>query len=570
LICGTAQVRLAVVWGCSLAAVAALLWVGTPSPWLLSVAAVNAAVLVLRPRFAPALLAVDAGVMAWRGHLLAPMYLGNNFDTWMHLTIIRRVLENGPFPPDPFYAGHSAAPLLSVVHHLYGAAAWLTQLPIGQIWFWGIPMVVVLIGAVAYFFHRELLGDSTAAFFAAMFYLVSRYFEWPTANYPRVVGPAFLLLSLALTLRGLRLDNRRLLLMAGLALGLAIAAHPVAGVMSAMLIGAVLLGEWILEWRAGRGRTFVPTLLAVVAGAAIMAGPWIVYDFVGLLNKGETAPILQNVENTAEDLPYFVKRHVARILRAGVPFGDPGLRWTVLWGLPVLLGVARLFTTACERRIRVYVTAATAVALVVMWSPLTDSFIAFFTPRYVARFFYVLPFPALAGFGLAWACRYRNGAGPRLAAAAVFTLYAALLLRSVDSPTLPEIEPPAAKLARPDLEKIEPLLRNRVVLSARDIAYELPYFTGAFVAWAPQGHSNQWTWDRERVRGALAILNGRSKPDAIRAFCERYEVEFALLSADADDAIGPLLATGEFQRRTEIPGYVLLERRPPGEPKPRG
>jgi hypothetical protein len=214
--------------------------------------------------------------------------------------------------------------------------------------------------------------------------------------------------------------------------------------------------------------------------------------------------------------------------------------------------------------------AAAAVALVVMWSPLTDSFIAFFTARYIARFFYVLPFPALAGFGLAWACRYRNGTGPRLVVAAVFTLYAALLLRSVDSPTLPGIEQPVAKLTRPDLEKIEPLIRNRVVLAARDIAYELPYFTGAFVAWTPQGHSNQWAWDRERVRGALAILKGKSRPEAIRSFCRRYDVEFALLHADADEALGPLLATGEFQRRTEIPGYVLLERRASGAAKPHG
>jgi hypothetical protein len=326
---GARTLRIGAVSACVLASATAALWVGMPTPGLLLLAAVHAPVLVLRPRWVPALLAADFGLMAFRSFALAPAYFGHNFDTWMHLAIIRRVVENGPFPPDPFFAGYGAAPILSLVHQLYGAVVWLTGQPIDRIWLGGIPVVVVLIGAAAYFFHRELLGDSTAAFFAAMFYLVSRYFEWPTANYPRVVGPAFLLLSLALTMRGLRLDSRRLLALSGLALGLAIAAHPVAGVMSAMVVGAVLLGEWILEWRAGRGRSFVPALLAVAAGAAITAGPWIIYDFVGLLHKGETAPILQDVENAAEDLPFFVKRHIARILRAGVPFGDQGLRWTV-------------------------------------------------------------------------------------------------------------------------------------------------------------------------------------------------------------------------------------------------
>jgi hypothetical protein len=529
---------------------------------MLAWAVVSAAVLVRQPRFTAALLAVNAGFAAWIGHLLAPIYLGRNFDTWMHLTIVRRVLENGPFPPDPFYAGHSAAPLVSVVHHVHAAAAWLTGLPIGQLWFWGIPLAVGLTAAAAYFFHRELLGDSAAAFFAAMFYLVSRYFEWPTASYPRVIGPTFLLLSLALTMRGLRLDSRRLLVMAGLALGLAIAAHPIAGVMSAMVIGAVLLEEWFLESRAGRGRAFAPALLAVGCGAAVAAGPWIVYDFAALLNKGETAPLLQNAVGTTEDLAFFLTHDAERIIRAGAHVGDQGFRWIVLWGLPVLAGIARLFTADATRRIRVYVVATLAVVLVVVWSPLSHSFQEWFTPRYVARFFYVLPFPALAGFGLAWLYRYRDAAGARLAAGAVFALYAALLLRSMEPQPAPDIPPLSEKLARPELAEIEPLLHGRVVLAARNIAYELPYFTGAFVTWNPQGHANPWAWDRERVGGSLKILKGKLTPQAILEFCDIYAVEFALLPVDAKEALAPIRETGEFERRAEIPGYVLLERSP--------
>jgi hypothetical protein len=543
-----------------LAATGALLWVGPPSLVMLAWAAVSAAVLVREPRFASALLAVNAGLAAWIGHLLAPIYLSRNFDTWMHLTIIRRVLENGPFPPDPFYAGHDAAPLVSVVHHVYAAAAWLLQLPIGELWFWGIPLVGAVTAAAAYFFHRELLGDSVAAFFAAMFYLVSRYFEWPTANYPRVVGPTFLLLSLGLLMRGLRLDSRRLLFMAGLALGFAIASHPIAGVMSSLVVGAFLLGEWSLEARAGRARSFVPALLAVGCGTAVAAAPWIYHDFVALLNKGETAPLLQNAESTAEDLRFFLTRDVGRIIRAGAHADEPGIRWIVLWALPVLAGSARLFTADGTRRIRIYVTAAIAVVIVVMWSPLTHFFLEWFTPRYVARFLYVLPFPALAGFGLAWACRSLDTTASRLAAAVVFVLYAALLLRSLEPPAAPEIPPVSETLARPELEKIEPLIHGRVVLAARNIAYELPYFTGAFVTWNAQGHSNPWAWDRERNRGSLKILKGKSSASTIRAFCDENAVEFALLPVDDTAALAPLQATGEFEQRAEIPGYVLLER----------
>lgn len=557
------EMRPVVAGGVCLAAAAALLWVGAPSPVILAWAAVNAAVLVFRPRLAAGVLAVNAGLMAWRGAALAPIYLGSNFDTWMHLAIVRRVVENGPFPPDPFYAGHSAAPLVSLIHHVYAAVAWATDLPIGPLWFQGMPLVALAIAAVAWFFHRELLGNAAAAFFATMFYLVSRYFEWPTPNYPRAIGPVFLLLSLALLLRGLRLDRRRLLVASGLALGLSAAAHPVSGVMSALVVGAVLLAEWALEAQAGRGRAFAPGVFAVVTGALVAAGPWIYHDAVALLAKGETAPILQYAEDSAEGLLFFLSRHVDRILRAGASPGESTLRGLVLWGLPVALGAARLFTSEATRRLRVYVAASIAVVGIAMASPLTGPLLDFLTPRYLARFFYALPFPALAGFGLAWVLRFAKAPASRGAAFALFALYAALLLRSIQPSEPAGIEPVASKLVRPELAKLEPLVRGRVVLAARDLAYELPYFTGAFVAWSPAGHANQWAYDRDRVRGARAILKGRASPDEIRAYCERHGVEFALLPTTAEALRGPLLATGEFHLRERISGYVLYERGTP-------
>jgi hypothetical protein len=55
-------------------------------------------------------------------------------------------------------------------------------------------------------------------------------------------------------------------------------------------------------------------------------------------------------------------------------------------------------------------------------------------------------------------------------------------------------------------------------------------------------------------------LKGKSAPQAIIEFCDINAVEFALLPVAATEALAPLRATGEFEQRAEIPGYVLLER----------
>ena len=126
----------------------------------------------------------------------------------------------------------------------------------------------------------------------------------------------------------------------------------------------------------------MPMALAVMAGAAITAGPWIVYDLFALLNRGEPAPALYDDWG---DLAFFLSQNLSRVRQSGMPLDDPRFSWVVFWGLPVLLGVVRLFAADCERRIRVYVVATAAVALIAFWSPFTDLFIDLFAPRYVAR-----------------------------------------------------------------------------------------------------------------------------------------------------------------------------------------
>jgi hypothetical protein len=520
-------------------------------------AAVHAPILLFRRRWVPALLAADLGLASWRAYVASPMYFGTQFDTWMHLAMIRRVVEHGPIPPDPYYVGYSAAPVLSLIHQLHGAAVWLTGQPIGAVWVWGIPVFTALIGLVAYFFHREVLRDSVAALFATLFFVVWHEFKWPHADYPRVVALGFYMLALGLLLRSLRNESRWGCAGAGLVLGLSIATHPISGAIGAMVAAAVLLGEWISAARAGSGRTLVASALAFVAGSVITAGPWIAYDFIALLHVEELPPI---IEDSKHGLRYYLTVQILRGLGGAREIGDTSLRWLVLWGPPLLLGLARCLTTDTPRALRIYLAATLGVAAVVLGTPLREPLCDLFGPRYVARVLSVLPIPALAGIGLAWIARGARAVPAKAAAAFVLAVYVALPLRTTElRGFVPPSIPPAIP-ARPELTMLGDLFGQRVVLARKQDAYVLPFFAGAFVVWNHMGHSNPYAWDPARVHGARAIIAGRATPADIRRYAEEFAVDFALLLESRRRIIDLLVASGAFRRRMAVPGYVVLER----------
>jgi hypothetical protein len=143
-------------------------------------------------------------------------------------------------------------------------------------------------------------------------------------------------------------------------------------------------------------------------------------------------------------------------------------------------------------------------------------------------------------------------------------LYAAILFRGVEPWQLPLTADPPPQTLRPELESLEPLLRNRVVVTNRNTAYVLPYFTGAFVAWNGfRHHANRWVYDGRRKIGTLKILGGRMSGSELRRYCDRYEVDFVLLPSKLAGPIRYLLLTQQFRLRDDGGGFILLERTSP-------
>jgi hypothetical protein len=547
--------RTVAIFLCMFLSLGLTLWGDPPGALLLLLGVFHGLVILARPAWIPGLLALDLALIAWQSAAAAPTFFNLQFDTWVHLSLIRRVMENGPFPPHPYYHQHSAAPLTSLVHHLYAAAALVSQRPIAELWRWGSPVAVTALGAAAYFAHRELFRERTAAFFAALFYLVWRYPTWGHATYPRSVAPALYFLALGLLWRALRSGRRGTSLGAGAALGLAFGAHPVTGSMGALVVAAVLGIEGVRRKLAGEGRAFAPLALRVVLGAAVAASPWLVSDTLAWLAKPEG-----NLDQTARQLDML--DFTLRRLNNASPFSG----WAFLSGGALLLGTVRLFGRTRDRLVPIYVAAATLVVVVAVCSPATDLFLEGLGARYVVRFAYVFPLPALAGLGLSFATVGRGRVRSVVFAAGLtaIALYSAVLLRGVQPWQLPLTADPLPLTLRPDLESLEPLLRNRVVVANRNTAYVLPYFTGAFVAWNGfRNHANRWVFDRRRKIGASMILSGRLSGSDLRRYCDRYAVDFVLMPSAVREPIRYLLLTQQFRLRVVGKKFTVLERIPP-------
>jgi hypothetical protein len=231
----------------------------------------------------------------------------------------------------------------------------------------------------------------------------------------------------------------------------------------------------------------------------------------------------------------------------------------------LLLGTTRLFGRNRDPLVSIYVVASALTALIAIQSPATESFLKLLGAQYVTRFAYIFPLPALAGLGLALATSGRERVRSVVFATGLvaISLYVAVLFRGVEPWNQPFTAHPPPQTRRPELESLEPIIRDRVVVAKRQTAYVLPYFTGAFVAWnGYESHGNRWVYDHRRRVGAKKILHGGMSDLPLQRYCDRYAVDFVLLPSAHRKEQEHLLATQQFRTRVAGKEHVLLERTP--------
>jgi len=545
--------RVAAIALCLLA-VGAALFERMPSGAMLALGVAHGLVLGIRPRWMPALLVFDLGLVGWQSAHQAPDSFQSIYDSWVHMALARRVVDFGPFPPNAFYAEHGAAPLYSFVHLVQGGASALFGVPVTDVWRWGHPVAVVGIGVAGYFAHRELLRRESAAVIAGLTCVVVFRFAWGYAGYPRVVGPAFNLLALGLAFRALRSGGFLPALGAGVALGLAFACHPVSGGLGAALLGLILFVELANGWWAGGGvRRTIRVSATIVAASIVVAAPWLVADAVAWMHRLPGVAAAPGIAFSE-----FVRTKLS--LRLGY------VAWPALPIGAVAAGCLCALARPKDRLLWTYLAAAGLLGGVLPLTVAGARLADWFGPEYVMRLVELFPLPAL--FGLAFTAFDH----PALARRRLLRSSGLVAAAGCVSLLLYDLAPWERSLVGAPvpsrLVALEPIVRDRVVVAPPVVAYLLPALTGAFVAWNGfEGHGNRWIFDPRRKEGAERILAGRLEPggeggERWTDYMERYRVELVFLPRSLVGARRALLATGHFSVVDEGSAYVLLEYQP--------
>lgn len=527
----------------------------TPSPAMLALGAVHGLVMVLRPRWIPALLILDLPLVAWESAHEALKSFRPGYDSWVHMALIRRVVDFGPLPPHAFYVEHIAAPLYSVAHVAYASVATLFGVSVPTVWRWAHPVVVGAMTVAAYFAHRELLRRDAAALVAALVFVVLFRFAWGYAGYPRVIGPTLNLVALGLAFRALRSGRLAPALGAGAALGLAFACHPVSGLMGATILGLILLVEVFRGLRGSGASSVLRVAGAIVAVSLATAAPWLVGDAIAWMNRIPGDP----VSREGSFAVFLQARLLLRLAHVSWPLLPIGV---------LAAGVLCAVSRPRDPLLLTYLGVASLLGAVLPMSFLGNRIAATLGWHYALRLIEVFPLPALAGLALtAW--DHPGLAGrrlPRAVGLATLALCVSLLFWNLAPWQTPlRVRAPIPR----DLAALEPVVQGRVVVAPRIEAYRLPGLTGAFVAWNGfNNHGNRWIYDPRRRLGANQIIAGHVAPQhwdfgiaSWTEFMERYRVELVVLRDTQIDARTSLQATGRFAVIEETDAYVVLEYR---------
>jgi hypothetical protein len=480
---------------------------------------------------------------AWAAATHVAPILVPESDAWGHLAAVRRTLESGWFPGDPYYAAYPTPPQYSLAHVLFAIGSLVTGMAPHQLWLAVPPLVAVVTILATFMWLRVLTTDSrVAAAGAACVLLVQAPSPaWWALPHPRGLALAPFALSQFCYVHARSRASVPLLLAAGLALGLCLGLHLVTG---AVCFLTLFLTEAAWSGRPHRSRH----LLQATAVAIIVAIPCLANVANGWLRREIGAPgsfgfteAMASDSWSIEILSLTMTGQRPRALLGTFP--------SVLWPA-VVMGLAfacwRWLTGRATLGDR-YALLATATTLLLLLTPLFG-LLTLVAQVWTTRLAQLAPLPLLVGLGVAGvveiASRPRRTPLMRatlmtLAALSIgWIVYRAGVLIHADARTWAGASSYLRKggpLGEWNL--LDQLVRSgpppHVAISDTDTSYLLPYYLGTTVVSVPAGHASPYVDHMTRERNARKAFALRTPIRETLAIFDQYEVDLVVVNKDS-------------------------------------
>ncbi|HTS17265.1 MAG TPA: hypothetical protein VMP11_06820 [Verrucomicrobiae bacterium] len=489
----------------------------------------------------PTVIGIDAVLAAFCAYATHRVIYSIKYDTWMHLAIIRRGLENGLFAGDPFYPNYPPPPHYSLVDVLYIYASKLTGIAPHLLWAHASFLVVALLFLACVWWHRELFDDSQLGWLGGLLFILSTSAQWHYATYPRNVA---LIPFFACLVYYFRSANRIWYVVhAGLAFGICVMSHMFTAIMCAtfVMVYVLLAGGLDAIHRKHRRWLYDLRRLAFIPIGCILASPWLFVFGREALTHTETSMAHYSLANT----------HIAaRMFGWTFTMYAPGRMLeafpTIVWvfaGAGLLICLYHMIR-GTHKPLHVFLVSTLMVPVVVLLSPLYSPIVRLFGEWMPARFVTVMSVPALAA--LTWGTAtgalpdlgekrtgYRliiRGAGLLL----VFTFMVVVIgpvaiMQSQLYETQNLVSRPLSTWDN-DIPMLEGMFKDKVVLTDPMTSYAMPYYTGAYVVAIPLGHGSPYIDHESRIADVTTMFDPNTSPAKRYEMLHKYHVDYIVLN----------------------------------------
>jgi hypothetical protein len=490
-----------------------------------------------------AIIGIDTAIIATIALLTHQHVYNIGYDTWMHLTIIQRGVENGLFTGDPYYLGFPTTPHYSIVDVFYVLLSAISG--IAPHLFWGNLsfIFVALIFLACIWWYKELFDDSALGWLVGLLFILSITIKWHYATYPRNIALIFFFLSHLFYFRSVRTKQDRYTLYSGISIGFCIMTHLFTGVMCFTSLVTYALTSWGVDAIHRKPRLWNEDLrrLAFIPISLIVSSPWMIMFGKQALTHTEISMSHYslpdwNVETTI--LGWTFKIYKPKL------FWDiyPSLLW-ILAGVGLLICLYYIIRGS-YKPLHVFLVSAAIIPPIVLLTPFYSTIVNIFGEWMPSRFIRIMPVPPLAVLSIGIIIRFLASirVNHRIQRAIIRSsgIVLGLIFMIIIIPPIVTIQKDLYKgrnqvlttlyVWNNDFNALKDKLKNKVVLTDPWTSYILSYYTDAYTVAIPAAHGSPYINHELRLEDVSVMFNPQTDPVKRYELIDKYQVDYVMIN----------------------------------------